>query len=110
MTRYCASWRASHCSTRFTLRSSRLWHNIKVPSKIQRKNRKNEGEKQVLICFSPILAVQTLVIMAGNLKLMPLTGIPLPFLSYGGSSILANFIIIGLLLRISHNTAVENGE
>ncbi|GHO62043.1 hypothetical protein KSC_009350 [Ktedonobacter sp. SOSP1-52] len=51
-----------------------------------------------------------MVIMAGNLKLMPLTGIPLPFLSYGGSSILANFIIIGLLLRISHNTAVENGE
>lgn len=60
--------------------------------------------------LTTILAVQTLVIMAGNLKLMPLTGIPLPFLSYGGSSILANFIIIGLLLRISHNTAIENGE
>jgi cell division protein FtsW (lipid II flippase) len=60
--------------------------------------------------LTTILAVQTLVIMADNLKLMPLTGIPLPFLSYGGSSILANFIIIGLLLRISHNTAIENGE
>ncbi|WP_236023063.1 FtsW/RodA/SpoVE family cell cycle protein [Dictyobacter formicarum] len=52
-----------------------------------------------------------LVIMAGgNLKLMPLTGIPLPFLSNGASSILANDNEVGLLLRISHNTAIENGE
>jgi cell division protein FtsW (lipid II flippase) len=39
--------------------------------------------------------------------LIPLTGIPLPFLSYRGSSVIANFIIIGILLRISHNTAME---
>src|SRR5437879_4682996 len=55
--------------------------------------------------LTTIFAVQTLVIIAGNLKLMPLTGIPLPFLSQGGSSVLANYIIIGILLRISHNTA-----
>src|SRR5258707_245572 len=46
-------------------------------------------------------------VVAGNMKFLPLTGIPLPFLSYGGSSIIANFIIIGILLRISHNTALE---
>ncbi|GHO45210.1 FtsW/RodA/SpoVE family cell cycle protein [Ktedonospora formicarum] len=57
--------------------------------------------------LTTIFAVQTLVIIAGNLKLMPLTGIPLPFLSQGGSSVIANFIIVGILLRISHNTAVE---
>jgi cell division protein FtsW (lipid II flippase) len=57
--------------------------------------------------LTSIFAIQTLIIAAGNLKLFPLTGIPLPFLSYGGSSILANFIIIGILLRISYNTAVE---
>lgn len=57
--------------------------------------------------LTTIFAVQTLVIIAGNLKLMPLTGVPLPFLSQGGSSVIANFIIIGILLRISHNTAVE---
>lgn len=57
--------------------------------------------------LTSIFGIQTLIISAGNLKLLPLTGIPLPFLSYGGSSIIANFIIVGILLRISHNTAME---
>ncbi len=57
--------------------------------------------------LTSIFAIQTLIISAGNLNLMPLTGIPLPFLSYGGSSIIANYIVIGLLLRISYNNAVE---
>jgi cell division protein FtsW (lipid II flippase) len=51
--------------------------------------------------LTSVFALQTLVILAGNLKIMPLTGIPLPFVAYGGSSLLANFIIIGLLLRLS---------
>jgi cell division protein FtsW (lipid II flippase) len=57
--------------------------------------------------LTSIFALQTLIIAAGNVKLLPLTGIPLPFLSYGGSSVIANYIIIGILLRISHNTAIE---
>jgi len=57
--------------------------------------------------LTSIFAIQALVIIAGNMKFLPLTGIPLPFLSYGGSSVIANYIIIGILLRISHNTAVE---
>jgi cell division protein FtsW (lipid II flippase) len=57
---------------------------------------------QLLACgLTAVFALQTLVILAGNLKLMPLTGIPLPFVAYGGSSVIANFIIIGLLLRLS---------
>ncbi|BCL80404.1 cell cycle protein [Ktedonobacteria bacterium brp13] len=55
-----------------------------------------------------VFAIQTLIISAGNLKIMPLTGIPLPFLSNGVNALVANFIIVGILLRISHNTAVEN--
>ena len=51
--------------------------------------------------LTAVFALQTLVILAGNLKLLPLTGVPLPFVAYGGSSIIANFIIIGLLLRLS---------
>ena len=51
--------------------------------------------------LSSVFALQTLVILAGTLKIMPLTGVPLPFVAYGGSSVIANFIIIGLLLRIS---------
>lgn len=56
--------------------------------------------------LTSIFAIQTLVIIAGNMKFLPLTGIPLPFLSYGGSAVLANYIIIGILLRISYNTAI----
>ncbi len=57
--------------------------------------------------LTSVFAIQTLIICGGNMKFLPLTGIPLPFLSYGGSSIFANYIIIGILLRISYNTAVE---
>ena len=54
-----------------------------------------------------ILAIQTIVIVGGTTRLMPLTGVPLPFLSYGGSSAIANYIIIALLLKISTETAEE---
>jgi cell division protein FtsW (lipid II flippase) len=57
--------------------------------------------------LTSIFAIQALIIIAGNMKFLPLTGIPLPFLSYGGSSVIANYIIIGILLRISHITAKE---
>lgn len=60
--------------------------------------------------LTSIFAIQTLIIAAGNMKLFPLTGIPLPFLSAGGSSVIANYIIIGILLRISYNTAKERDE
>ncbi len=58
-------------------------------------------EQLLAIGLTTILAVQTVVIIGGNLRLIPLTGITLPFISYGGSSILANFLIIGFLMRIS---------
>ena len=52
------------------------------------------------------LGIQALIIIAGNTKLIPLTGITLPFVSYGGSSIMASFVMIGLLLAISHRSRV----
>jgi cell division protein FtsW (lipid II flippase) len=48
-----------------------------------------------------VVGVQAFIIAAGNLKLVPLTGIALPFISYGGSSLLANGVVIGLLLALS---------
>jgi cell division protein FtsW (lipid II flippase) len=58
-------------------------------------------EQLMAVGLTTILAVQTFIIIGGNLRLIPLTGITLPFVSYGGSSVLMNFLIIGLLLRIS---------
>ncbi len=51
------------------------------------------------------LGLQILIITAGNLKLIPLTGVTFPFLSYGGSSLLASFAIVGVLLAISHRSS-----
>lgn len=48
-----------------------------------------------------LIAIQSLMIIGGVLKIIPLTGVTLPFLSYGGSSLLASFVMVGLLLRIS---------
>jgi cell division protein FtsW (lipid II flippase) len=55
--------------------------------------------------LATVISVQAIVIMAGVLKLIPLTGITLPFVSYGGSSLLTNFVILGILLYLSQRTA-----
>lgn len=49
-----------------------------------------------------VIAVQSILILAGVLRLFPVTGITLPFMSYGGSSLLANMVLVALLVRTSH--------
>ncbi len=51
------------------------------------------------------LALQTFIIVGGVLRVVPLTGITLPFVSYGGSSILSNFVMLALLLLVSSRAA-----
>jgi cell division protein FtsW len=58
--------------------------------------------------LTSVLAIQTMVIVGGDLKLIPLTGVTLPFVSYGGSSLLANFAILGVLLRMSHEEVLSS--
>lgn len=59
--------------------------------------------------LTTMLAAQSALIMGGVMGLVPLTGVTLPFLSYGGSSLLVSFLMIGILLRLSA-AASPHGE
>jgi cell division protein FtsW (lipid II flippase) len=57
--------------------------------------------------LSALMGFQAFFIMAGVLRVLPFTGITLPFMAYGGSSLFANYLIVALLLRISDENAIE---
>ena len=59
-------------------------------------------EKLFALGLTTLLGVQAFVIVGGVLRVVPLTGITLPFVSYGGSSLVANYVLLALLVRMSH--------
>lgn len=62
-------------------------------------------DKALLVGIGSLTMTQALIIIAGNIKVIPLTGITLPFISYGGSSLIMHFIMAGIALRISTRTS-----
>jgi cell division protein FtsW (lipid II flippase) len=62
---------------------------------------RSEFAKLTAVGLTMILGFQAFFIIGGVVRLLPLTGITLPFVSYGGSALIANYVLIALLMRIS---------
>lgn len=60
---------------------------------------KGEFRRLLLVGLASLWSVQCFIIIAGTTKIIPMTGLTLPFVSYGGSSLLANTILLALALR-----------
>ncbi len=72
---------------------------IRVFSKAMMLN-KNFESLLLVLGFSILICFQTFLILGGTLNLIPLTGVTLPFISYGGSSLISMFLIFGIIQKV----------
>jgi len=64
----------------------------------------NSFDKLLATGLTLLVGLQAFIIIAGVIRLLPLTGVAMPFISYGGSSLVVNYVLVALLLRISDQT------
>ena len=70
-------------------------------------NQQNKFYRILALGISVLFGIQSIIILGGVLKVLPLTGITLPFVSYGGSSIISSFIALGILQVTSEDLKLE---
>ena len=73
-------------------------------------NARSPFEQLLAAGLTALLGFQAFIIIGGIVRVLPLTGVTLPFVSYGGSSLISNYIILAILVRISHNSTVQAAE
>ncbi len=73
-------------------------------------NQKNQFFRIIALGITSMLGFQTFVILAGVTKMIPLTGVTLPFVSYGGSSLVSSFAALGILQVASEELDLEQEE
>jgi len=61
----------------------------------------NLYKRLLVICIATLIGTQAFIIICGNLGVIPMTGITLPLVSYGGSSTIINFLMVGIVIRVS---------
>lgn len=67
-------------------------------------------EKLLAAGLTALLGMQAFVIIAGVIRLLPLTGVVLPFVSYGGSALVANYVLLALIIRVSDKRPARAGK
>jgi len=70
----------------------------------------NTFHRYLAIGITFYFGIQSILIIGGNIGLLPLTGVTLPFVSYGGSSLVVSFAALLILITISHNATIDENQ
>lgn len=73
-----------------------IYRCLRISSRVE-----NAYKRLLVVSIATLFGIQAFIIILGNLGVIPMTGITLPFVSYGGSSLIMSFLMIGIVIKIS---------